>query len=128
MNKDRIQIDGIWYVKEDTSKNGLKDLTSNEIIKSVSLTYETDKYYWEATMLYLEDFETLYPDVSIKFKDKRGDSIKAYDYWDNPIWFADIFHNKPSAIKDAKELMCDEGLEDLKSFLKFISMEGWLNL
>ena len=49
MTQDRIQINGIWYVKETATKEEpiVLDLTD-----FIGCSYETADYAWEATKIY----------------------------------------------------------------------------
>ena len=86
MSKDRIQIDGVWYVREGQPQS--KPLEPHQLTNTLNCIYETSNYCFEAIMIFRDDCETLYPDVSIEFTDKRNAD---YDDWkkdssDNPIW------------------------------------------
>jgi len=58
--QDRIQINGVWYVREDISKEEEKDI---EVTYSMSCHYENDDYVWEATRLMKDDEISYYPDI-----------------------------------------------------------------
>ena len=66
MNKDKIQIDDVWYIREDQSEKKL------DVTNFIGCVYENDEYAWEATKIYKDDDKTFYPDVSIKFTDKTS--------------------------------------------------------
>ena len=128
MSKDRIQIDGVWYVREGQPQ--IKPLQPHQLTNTINCIYETSKYCFEAIMIFRDDCETLFPDVSIEFTDKRNAD---YDDWkkdssDNPTWMRGIFHNVEESMIDAREMMDQEGIDEFRAFLKHIETKGWINL
>ena len=118
---DRIEINGVWYVKED--KPTKLDLTEKDVTFSKSCTYEIGDYCWEALMLSKDNGENFYPDLDIEFTDKK---LETTEYWDNFIWLNHILDGDQVAIEEAKKDMSDQGFEDFKAFLKFLRKENWL--
>ena len=120
---DRIEINGVWYVKED--KPNKLDLTEKDVTFSKSCVYETDDYCWEATLLSKDNGKEFYPDLEIEFTDKKIDTI---EYWDNPLWLNKILilDGDKKEIEEAKKDMSDQGLKDFTAFLKFLRKENWL--
>ena len=118
--QDRIQINGVWYVREDISEQ--KDI---EVTYSMNCHYETDDYFWEATRLMKDDEISYYPDIDIKFTDKRTKPWKE-EYWDNNTWMVGVMNDDPDAMKDAREGMCEQGIKDFKLFLKKLEENFWL--
>lgn len=123
--KDRIQIDGVWYVKEVTTAPVV--ITEDDLIKSLSLTYEPfeGKYCWEAVRIF-RDEDTFFNDISIKFTDKRTSYPWKEDDWDNNTWMMGVYENDPDALEEAKEAMCEEGLKQFQAFLKVLIDKEWL--
>ena len=120
---DRIEINGVWYVKEEYVKEDKLDLTEKDVTFSKSCVYETGDYCWEAVMLSKDNGENFYPDLDIKFTDKDIDTT---EYWDNPFWLNHILDGDQVAIEEARKDMSDQGLEDFTAFLKFLKKENWL--
>jgi hypothetical protein len=120
---DRIEINGVWYVKED--KPTKLDLTEKDVTFSKSCVYETDDYCWEATLISKDNGKEFYPDLEIEFTDKKIDTI---EYWDNPLWLNKILilDGDKKEIEEAKKDMSDKGIEDFTAFLKFLRKENWL--
>jgi hypothetical protein len=120
--QDRIEINGIWYIRED-----LADKQEEvELSFSLEAMYENDKYCWEATRLYKENSQThFYDDIDIKFSDKREKPWKK-EHWDNNSWMKGVMNNDPEAIICAKESMCEDGIKTFKLFLNKLQEEGWL--
>ena len=121
--QDRIEINGVWYIKEDLAKNQEEDI---ELIFSLQALYEDDKYCWEATRLYKDDTKSsFYEDIDIKFTDKREKPFKE-DYWDNNAWMKGVLSNDPESMTHARESMCDDGVKTFKLFLNKLKEEEWL--
>ena len=120
--QDRIEINGVWYVREDISNNQVEDL---ELIFSLQAMYENDKYCWEAIRSYKENSQThFYEDIDIKFTDKRDKPFKE-DHWDNNSWFKGVLDNDPESLKDARESMCPSGVKTFQLFLNKLKERGW---
>jgi len=120
--QDRIEINGVWYIREDLSNNQKENI---EVTYSMSCQYEDDDYFWEATRLLKEDGITYYPDIDIKFTDKRTKPWKE-DHWDSNPWMISVMNNDPEALKDARECMCPSGVKTFQLFLNKLKEEGWL--
>ena len=125
MSKDRIQIDGVWYVKEQDT-NTVQELQPSDVTNYIGCVYETDAFCWEATMIYRDDLETLYPDVSVEFTDKRDADRENWivEYWDNTKWFQGVYNNDPKSLVDARATMDVKGINDFRTFLKYIEQRG----
>lgn len=119
---NRIEINGVWYVREDVVDKQVEDF---ELVFSLQAMYEDDKYCWEATRLMKDDRNSYYPDIDIKFTDKRVKPWKE-EYWDGNGWLNNVLTNDSDAIKGAKESMCDNGIKTFKIFLNKLKEEGWL--
>lgn len=115
---DRIEINGVWYVKEDKL-----DLTEKDVTFSKSCTYETGDYCWEASLISKDNGEEFFPDLDIEFTDKKIDTT---EYWYNPDWLNKVLDGSKEEIEEAKKYMSDQGLEDFRAFLKFLKKENWL--
>ena len=121
--QDRIEINGVWYIREDLANNQVEDF---ELSFSSSAMYEDDKYCWEATRI-CKDYSmtSFYDDIDIKFTDKRVKPWKE-DHWDNNFWMKGVMNNDLEAMTDAKESMCDNGIKTFRVFLNKLKEEGWL--
>mgnify|MGYP003335623089 CR=1 FL=1 len=103
MNKDRIQINGVWYVKESNAKSATKkvEIEDHQITKFKGATFENDDYCWEATKIYKDD-KTLYSGLDVKFTDKTVNPWKD-SHWDNDKWMEGVLENNPDSLKEAYE-------------------------
>lgn len=126
--EDKIQINGVWYVREDTkvdTKPERRKIEDHEITNFMGCVYENDKYCWEATFLFKDDNRTLYGDVDIKFTDKRTRPFKE-DNWDNNTWLLGVLKNDEFSMVDARDSMDEDGIETFKAFLTKLVEKGWL--
>ena len=126
MNKERIQINGEWYVKENTIE---PLIDPKDVTYSVECIWEDTNWCFVASLTAKEDdFNDCYDDVYLKITDKR---IKGREDWvetdvDNPKWILDVLENNPESIKDANEMFGDEGLKYFKAFALYLIDKGWL--
>ena len=118
--EDRIEINGVWYVKEDSTTD--EDLGITEFKGCV---YETDEYCWEATKLLKYD-DKYYDEIDIKFTDKSNKPWFS-DHWDSNVWMKGVLRNDPESIKEAKTSMSKKGVADFKRFLRALQNKGWFN-
>lgn len=130
--ENRIEINGVWYVREDTITDPLDHLEAEviDLTFSEECCYETDKYCFVASRLRIDGVDELYLDVSIKFTDKRSGDRDTWkeEYWDNNNWFKGIVEGNPESVKSLNEEMdiCSQGKKQLKGFLNRLVEEGWL--
>jgi hypothetical protein len=127
----RIQINGVWYVKEDqTPTTAISyEIDEDKLTYSESCVYENEKYCFEATRIFQEyDSGKFYDDIlDIEFTDKRGGKEKwITEQWDNLLWFDGILERDEYVIESIGKLMCHEGIETLISFLKILKRKDWL--
>lgn len=122
--KDRILIDGEWYVKEVLPKETFEEIN---ITKYIGCSFETDEYAWEATKIFRDD-DSLYPGVGIKFIDKTPKNRDKWeeDYWDNESWILEVYDNEPESLKEAREVMNEKGIRDFKNFIHKLIEMSWL--
>jgi len=81
-NKDRVQIDGVWYVRET-------DPVEIDPIYYLGAVFENEAYCFDATVL-VEDGEFLRDTFSVKFKNKR---TQIEEFWDNNNFFDGLLND-----------------------------------
>jgi hypothetical protein len=128
--KDRIEINGVWYIREDLadSEEFLLDPTNFE-----GCVVENKEWCFEATRL-VSDIggNDLFPcDVDLKVTDKRGDTRDDWkeDNWDNPGFLRGILNNDREAmsiITVSPINMDAKGIKYLQLFLKHLQTKKWL--
>jgi hypothetical protein len=123
MKKDRIQIDGVWYVKEEPTQNKI-EIEDHQLTQYQTIIYETDDYCWEASRIYKDDGKTFFNGVDIEFTDKEGDCKK--DYWDNDNWFREVYENVEESLETARESMNENGIAHFQAFVGKLIEKGWL--
>ena len=122
--EDRIQLNGEWYVREQPNPEPELDITDN-IIRFRGISYESDKYVFEATIIRKPGSEFDYYDCDIEFKDKRTRPW-IEDLWDNPTWVKGVLDNNPESLVELRKSVCPQGEAEFKAFLKILKQEGWL--
>jgi len=126
MNKDRIQINGEWYVKESNVTTTPKkvEIEDSDITWTKGALYETDEYCWEATKIYKED-GSLYSGLDIKFTDKMADPFEE-QHWDNNLWMRGVLENNTESLEEARDVMDEEGVAYFQAFLAKLRNEFWI--
>jgi len=129
--EDRIQINGVWYTREDSQPTQeIKPLKREDVTGFKGFVYETDKFCYEVTIIakggLFEEGE-YYDNIDIKFTDKR---IKPWveDNWDSMAWFRGVLENNPESVKELLigDRMSREDVDGFRSFLAFLKQQGWL--
>lgn len=131
MTKDRIQIDGVWYVKETT-----KPMTEPEIVRtiideadvtrSLSRVWENADWAFEAKILLEPDgmaLEDTWGDCWIVITDKDLDEEHNID---NPSWMLGVYEGNAESMREANRIMTPEGIRSFRGFLCLLIKNGWL--
>ena len=130
--ENRVEINGVWYVREDAITDPIDHLEAEEmeLIFSEECSYETKKYCFVASRIRKDGGDEFYPDISITFTDKRNDDRDNWkeEHWDNNNWFKGILEGKAESIVslDEETDICPQGKRQLKGFLNRLVEEGWL--
>jgi len=130
--ENRIEINGVWYVREDATPETIYHLEAEEmnLIFSEECSYETDKYCFVASRMRRDGGDEFYPDIDIEFTDKRSGDRDTWkeEYWDNNNWFKGILEGKAESTVslDEETDICPQGKRQLKGFLNRLVEEGWL--
>ena len=120
MNKDRIQIDGVWYVREDNIEDEPIKL---EVVETQGYLVENTNFSYEATRIG-NDEGGYYEGVDIQVTDKRSKPWKE-DNWDNNNWMRGVLEYDPVSWKELPDL----GSEDIKflmAFLQHLKDKEWI--
>ena len=122
--KDRIEIDGVWYTREDnTTPEVIPQLEPS--ISYEGLVFESDLYCFEVTRL-RDDTGNFYDkQCDIQFTDKKLD-IDNSEHWDSVDWMCGILENEVEAIDEAMESLCSQGLVELKEVLTTLRIAAWV--
>lgn len=128
--KDRILIDGVWYVKEDTPEVTVLGT------KYVGYLAENSSFCFDASKFYKDDGESLYSSITIKVSDKRSGMPNTWktEEWDNDSFLLRVLNNEPEALDVLRTPVFGETInitntEDIKffqAFLRLLKEMGWL--
>jgi hypothetical protein len=131
--ENRIEINGVWYVREDAINDSLDHLEAEELYVTDSLvcSWENDNWLFEAFVIMKDGAETLtdhYTDPYLTITDKR---VKGRENWrehtvDNPSWMKGVLENNTDSLSEASEFINQVGLKHLKVFLNHLVNKGWL--
>ena len=122
MENNRIQINGVWYVKEDTIKKPIIEL---EPTKFEGYVVENRDYCFEATRIFRDD-DTSYESINIEVTTKKGKRKDwTTDHWDNNTWMIGILENDEDAWGGLPE-MSQDNILFLQAFLQFLKDKKWL--
>lgn len=131
MEKDRIQIDGVWYVRETTKPipDPLRMTVIEEfdVTRSLTRIWENDDWAFEAKILLAPDgiaLEDTWGDCWIQITDKN-DPWREYDI-DNPRWMLGVFEGDPESMEEANNMMTPEGIRLFRGFLSLLIKNRWL--
>ena len=116
---DRIEINGVWYVKETPTQEIEWDPTCFS-----GRVYESDLYCFEATQINKDD-GTPYEGCDIGITDKRVKPWKV-EHIDNPLWYIGVLNNDPKSMEEANEMFCEQGLNEFKSVIEDLIHIGWV--
>ena len=129
--ENRIEINGVWYVREDTINGSLDYIEEEEISVTFSeeCVYENDKYCFVASRMRKDGSFKFYPEITVEFTDKRSGVRDTWEkeYWDNNNWFSGVVKEYPESMEELnKTNLCTQGKKQLKGFLIRLVEEGWL--
>jgi len=128
MNNDRIQINGVWYVKEDNTEK-LKSIKLDPVDSHVC-SVENDDFAFKAIRLLKEDgtpygmYVSGLNSIDIESIDKRTKPWKQ-EHWDNDHWMRGVLENNPDSWKDLPDMGSDN-IMFLQAFLQHLTNKGWL--
>ena len=120
MSAERININGIWYVKEQDDLTNTEDSIKIDPTDYYGSVVENDDYCFEATKLV--DYNI---GIDIKFTDKRSKPWRE-DNWDNMEWLKGVLNGNQDSLKQLHELN-PEGKVFFIKFLQYLRDEKeWL--
>jgi len=121
---DRIEINGVWYVKEETATKKHIELVPTHFEVFV---VENDEFCFEATRIFRDDGTPYENCVSIECTDKRSSDRKDWEteHWDNNEWLRGVLKNNPDSWKELPD-MGSKNILFLQTFLQYLTDKGWL--
>lgn len=134
--EDRIQVNGVWYVKETTKPIisdtvSMIDIAEFDVTRSLHRIWEDSEYAFEAKILLAPDgiaLEDTWGDCWLTITEKVGDTN---DSWiehsiDNPTWMLGVYEGDELSMREAKKMMTPEGIAKFRGFLDLLIKLGWL--
>jgi len=124
--QNRIEINGVWYIKEASSNKQQEREKDIELDYSVEAIYEDDKYVFQATRFSKnKELTEFYSEPVISFTDKRIQPWQP-ETWDNCTWMRAVLKGESVAIKALQMVLCSEGVKTFKAFLRKLRELQWL--
>ena len=119
---NRIQINGIWYVPENS-----QDVVEIEPDREECYTVENSDFYFKAIRIFDQEENSFFDDIDIHFIDKRPNKPKQKDTWDNNDWMIGVLKGDEASMEDLPDIG-RSGLATLKAFLQFLVDKDWLKM
>ena len=124
--EDRIQINGIWYKREEEVIEE-PESTFWDVTNYVGKVAESKLYVFKAEKIYRdENGGGFLSGVDIEFTDKRILGNWKTDVWDNDTWMKSVLKDNPEALEGLRDSVCEQGEKEFKEFLTMLQEEGWL--
>jgi hypothetical protein len=124
--EDRIQINGVWYKREEDSIEE-PESTFWDVTNYVGKVAESKLYVFKAEKIYKDESNSeLYSGVDIEFTDKRKLGEWIEDLWDNDTWMRGVLNDDLDALEELRKSVCEQGEKEFKEFLTILQKEGWL--
>jgi hypothetical protein len=133
--EDRIQVNGVWYVKETTKAVSdsieIENIDEFDVTRSLSRVWENDDYAFEAKILLAPDgteLEDTWGDCWLTITEKVGHTNASWveHSIDNPTWMLGVYEGDPLSMEEATKMMTSEGIRLFRDFLSLLIKNGWL--
>jgi hypothetical protein len=126
--EDRIEINGVWYVRETSSTPppNIIEIDESLLTTTQQIIYEDGDYCFVASRIYKTD-ERFYDDFAIEITDKRSKDKSTWkeEYLDNVYFLHHLKNNHPGSIEEMSKIMCKDGINTLISLLNTLEKKGW---
>ena len=127
MTEERIQINGTWYVKENTTPTHSIVLDPTHFEGYVA---ENDEFCLEAHRIFQDNGEPYTDCVSIECTDKRFTDRRDWEVenWDNTTWMRSVLENNYDALQELHNMAGrgKQNIQFLQEFLQHLTDKGWL--
>jgi len=114
-NKDRVQIDGVWYVRENIP------IEEIDPIYYLGAVLENEAYCFDANVL-VEDGEFLRDTFSVRFKDKKA---QIEEFWDNVLFFNGLLNDDAISWAGLEEAVVVGHRAYFMEFLRELKGKEW---
>jgi hypothetical protein len=128
--KERIQINGIWYIRENTISE--VEIDPKEITNTLGCVWESSNWAFIAAVILRDEAENLLDiysnGVTIDITDKRN---KNRDLWvqhdcDNTNWLLGILEGDDESMSEAEGMFDEQGIAEFKRFIRHLITKGWI--
>ena len=117
--EERIEVNGVWYVREKTPKEELS-VSSYE-----NMVFENDFFSVEVSRM-KDPFDIPTDDVAIEYTTKVEPYIK--ERWDNLHWMIGVYRNSPTSVKQLYPLMGEERIKQIQSIIATLIDKDWIRI
>ena len=129
MMENRIQVNGIWYVRETPEVSYVEE--QYEVSDSLQCVYENSEWCFEASILLKRDATELTdtegtPWIKITEKSRMVDNKTFEDEVDSEAWMLGVYDGAPESLKEANRIFDRDGLRYFTSFIGKLIEKGWL--
>ena len=133
--EDRIQVNGVWYVKETTKavsdSVSMTTIDEFDVTRSLGRVWENDDWAFEAKILLAPDgteLEDTWGDCWLTITEKVGYTNASWVEHDidNPRWMLGVYEGDPLSMEEATKIMTSEGIRLFRDFLSLLIKNGWL--
>lgn len=121
---DRIQINGIWYIPENSQTQNIPQI---EPEREESYTVENSDFSFKAIRFFDQEENSFFNDIDIVFKDKRHNKLNKEDLWDNNDWMIGVLKGDDASMEDLPDIG-RSGLATLRAFLQYLVDKDWLKM
>ena len=126
--EDRIEINGVWYVRETSSTPPPSIIEIDETVLTTAqqIVYEDSDYCFVASRIYKTEDE-FYDDFVVEITDKRSKDKSTWteDYLDNMYFIHHLKNKNLESIEELSKTMCINGINTLISLLNILEKKGW---
>ena len=119
---NRIQINGIWYVPENS-----QDVVVIDPDREECYTVENSDFYFKAIRIFDQEENSFFDDIDIHFIDKRPNKPKDQEIWDSNDWMIGVLKGDDASMEELPDIG-RSGLATLKAFLQFLVDKDWLKM
>ena len=117
--KERIEVNGVWYVREEEVLP-----TSLYVTEFEGMVFENNHYCVEVTRV-VHDGEPA-ADVLMEYTSKEVPTIT--EYWDNTDWMLGMYQGSPLSLKQLYLIMDESRIKQIQSIVGTLIEKGWIEL
>jgi hypothetical protein len=117
--EERIEVNGIWYVKEEALQEELF------ISEFDGIVYENDLFSLEVTRLKDQDGIPT-ENILMEYTSKAHPHIK--ECWDNVDWMIGVYRNSPTSVRQLYPLMGEDRIRQIQSIIGTLVGKEWIKL